>query len=569
MVAPEFRLRFLRAELYDIGKAALRYFKNLNYLLRYFGNYALMRPLELSDLTSFQRQILESGKLQILLHRDRMGRRMLLVFGNTLAKIPILDRFRVETYLVFGAIAEDEETQLNGATCITIFHPNGGPNSNDENQKSAKLSSRGVGEKLEQQQEHRRHDRHQRQTTNFFVDGSGWDETEKRTFAKLFRRTIQGTIQGVKLTAEHSEASPVRWSSIHLCVPDNRVFRFYKGVLLGMIPSKYRSMTKIHFGSQLECMYELSQFGIPAEDLGMNIMRSKSLGKFLKARASVEGFRWDFYSKHGVKYYQTTSKLPREHHKNYQQQNVHSNEITTAEETQTLSSSSAVAAAPLSPPASEASKLSHEPNFGRSMNFFCPVTDCPVSNCVVFGDRLTYKYPANIAFREYLREFLRTKIVAEDDGNSTTNASLRLNAKILDQIIDETCAISHRSTPTASSANWVGAADGHYLLPSKRFEFALYDKTAGWYRYVLPFQNESDRVELRKRISQTVRDDRKKRTMMNNNNRANHDRISSANAASTISSTFQNGSAIDRQVFYAKRLKTNHDQCWNVFGPFE
>jgi len=550
VVAPEFRLRFLRAEFYDANKAARRYFKNLNYLLRLFGKYALMRPLELSDLSIFQRRCVESGKIQVLLHRDRMGRRMILVHGLTLTRIPILDRFRVETYLVFGAIAEDEETQLQGAICITTFHPNGGPGGDDEKEKST-----GIGEELEQQQEQERYDRHQRKSSGLLVEDSGWDETEKKILKKLFRRNLQGH----NFIKEHSEASPIRWAAIHICVPDNRVYRFFKAVMLGMIPSNYRYMTKIHVGSQLECIYGLLQFGIPAEDLGMSTVKSKSLGKFLRARTSVEDFRKDFYSKHGLQYYRTPPELLREQQQQQQdlQQSQNFNETTTNEGTQPASSV----------PSTGSVKLPSETNFSLSTNCFCPGTDCPASNYVVFGDRLTYKYPANSEFREYVREFLRKKTATENGGNKKTKDSLRLKVQILDQIIDETCAVSYPDTSRVG-ANKDGAIQGDYSLPSKRFMFATYDKGAEWYRYMLPFHNECDRIELRKRISQTLRDDRKKRTLMNSNNRANRHNLSSTNTGSIISSAFPYTDDTDRAELLAKRLKTDHNQpCWSVFGP--
>ena len=535
VTAPEFRLRFLRTEFFDYKKAARRYFTCLNYLLKYFGDFALLRPLQMSDLSSSQRRYLESGKYQVLLNRDRMGRRIQMAFGTTTTGTSYYDRCRVEDYIEFGVMAEDDETQLHGATSVVIFHPHGGPNSDDndedgDNEKSVNINSGGV-EELEQ-------------SSNAGVNDPNWDEREK----KILKRMLRTYMDAPHRYVERSGATPIRWSSIHLCLPDTRVFHFLKAIVLGMIPSKYRSVTKVHTGSLLECTYEMTQFGIPAEDLGTTI-KSKSLAKFLRARASVESFRKDFCAEHGVEYYRAWHRLQHGQRQDQQQTTIKQESQTTA--------------------ISEPAELPYETDFGQLTEDFCPGTDCPASNYVVFGDRITYKYPGNVAFREYMREFLRTKIAAEDDedhGNTRKNkASMRLKTNILDQIIDETCVVSGPVTFTASAKS-ASADDRDSSFPStKHFMFAMYDKKIGWYRYMLPFQNENDRIELRKRISQTMRDDRK-RIMKNSNNRNIPDSVSSTTAASNISTTFQNTDG-DSETFGAKRLKTNVNDRFDVFCP--
>jgi hypothetical protein len=51
VASTEFKLIFLRTELYDAKKAALRLCKNLNFIRFLFGDVALLRPLYVSDLT--------------------------------------------------------------------------------------------------------------------------------------------------------------------------------------------------------------------------------------------------------------------------------------------------------------------------------------------------------------------------------------------------------------------------------------------------------------------------------------------------------------------------------------
>ena len=46
----DFRLRFLRSELFDAAKAAKKIVGFLDLLLEYYGEFALRRPIRLSDL---------------------------------------------------------------------------------------------------------------------------------------------------------------------------------------------------------------------------------------------------------------------------------------------------------------------------------------------------------------------------------------------------------------------------------------------------------------------------------------------------------------------------------------
>ena len=47
----DFRLMYLRSELFDVKKAADRIVKALDFLLEFWGEYALKRKIRLSDFT--------------------------------------------------------------------------------------------------------------------------------------------------------------------------------------------------------------------------------------------------------------------------------------------------------------------------------------------------------------------------------------------------------------------------------------------------------------------------------------------------------------------------------------
>lgn len=78
----DFRLRFLRAALFDIPKAAKLLAKFLDVALQFFGPFTLKRPVTLSDFSKEELKIIRKGLCQFLPFRDRSGRRILVVFHN-------------------------------------------------------------------------------------------------------------------------------------------------------------------------------------------------------------------------------------------------------------------------------------------------------------------------------------------------------------------------------------------------------------------------------------------------------------------------------------------------------
>ena len=76
----DFRLRFLRCELFDVHKAAQRMLGFLDIALELFGEDALRRPIRLSDFSKEEIRYMKKGHFQILPNRDRSGRRILVVF---------------------------------------------------------------------------------------------------------------------------------------------------------------------------------------------------------------------------------------------------------------------------------------------------------------------------------------------------------------------------------------------------------------------------------------------------------------------------------------------------------
>lgn len=70
-------LKILRADRFDVQKAALRYCRYLDLLHKYWGDAALMRPLYLSDFNKDDLRLFKTGRFQVLFGaRDRSGRRL-------------------------------------------------------------------------------------------------------------------------------------------------------------------------------------------------------------------------------------------------------------------------------------------------------------------------------------------------------------------------------------------------------------------------------------------------------------------------------------------------------------
>lgn len=95
----EFRLRFLRAELFQTKKAAERMVKYLALLYETFGLVALRRPIRFSDLTKVEQEFLRGGDYQLLPYRDRSGRRVACIVTNNRRDVPDSTRVRSQHQL--------------------------------------------------------------------------------------------------------------------------------------------------------------------------------------------------------------------------------------------------------------------------------------------------------------------------------------------------------------------------------------------------------------------------------------------------------------------------------------
>lgn len=77
---PKFRLRFLRTDLFDAKKAALRFVRHFQAKLELFGRDKLARDIVQDDLSEEDMDTLYSCFLQVLPTRDQGGRRVTMAF---------------------------------------------------------------------------------------------------------------------------------------------------------------------------------------------------------------------------------------------------------------------------------------------------------------------------------------------------------------------------------------------------------------------------------------------------------------------------------------------------------
>jgi hypothetical protein len=208
-----FRTKFLRAEQYDVVKAANRMLQYLALVLEVYGSVGLMRPIQLSDLHPDAVAIVQEGSFAILPGRDTAGRRVIVSIGDVGPQYDVLYRAQAAIY-IWQCLSDDVDTQLMGAVVVHFVH------------------------RLSQEYAN--------------------DMADKKWISRLQDRL------------------PVRKSAVHLCLPDNLLGHSLKATYMLVIARYERARMRLHIGSITECMYALKSFGIPTHYLPPNLnMRAR------------------------------------------------------------------------------------------------------------------------------------------------------------------------------------------------------------------------------------------------------------------------------------------------------
>ena len=117
----EFRLRFLRCELFDAKKAAQRMVKYLELVSNVYGPYALKRPFKLSDLSKEEMSFLRGGDYQLMPYRDRSGRRVLCIVTNNRDDISPKTRVSIQKVIRTVLIHQAEKRNCANSQFIHVF----------------------------------------------------------------------------------------------------------------------------------------------------------------------------------------------------------------------------------------------------------------------------------------------------------------------------------------------------------------------------------------------------------------------------------------------------------------
>jgi len=225
----EFRMRFLRCELFDIKKAASRFLDYLDLSHELFGDAVLHRPVCLSDFTRAELKVLRKGFFQILPYRDRAGRRVLVCMGATGDDVEPETRAKIFFYMRDILTRDSVESQRKGGV---------------------------------------------------FVADLSVFENSRTSFSPAAFALIQRVIQAV----------PTRMVAIHNCFPDRPKWRVL-GMLPAAAGPFYSTRICSQIGNKVEMRYKLKGYGIPIHTIPVREsgdIKVKSFHQWLKLRKTIE-----------------------------------------------------------------------------------------------------------------------------------------------------------------------------------------------------------------------------------------------------------------------------------------
>eukprot|EP00536_Pseudo-nitzschia_multiseries_P007349 jgi/Psemu1/324719/estExt_fgenesh1_pg.C_1730003 len=354
----DFRLRFLRCELFDPKKAAQRMVQYLELVKKFYGSYALTRPIRLSDFDREDMAFLRAGDYQILPYRDRSGRRILCIVTNNQSEVPAKVRTRVLLYLWLVA-AEDVESQRKGMVVISYSGP--------------KITE----EESEQQ-----------------------DSNVRNRKFHASRVTTHVTV---------ASAVPMRCTAIHFCFPNRPIYHVLSRIYISVM-SAYSSRVRFHLGENLELRYQLKSFGIPVElipstDTGN--VKHVNLKQWIKLREFLE-------RQQGLPHRNSTSAGYRV------AGDVSSDSEDTSMDCEYGTSKSQVVSGYYQMPRQYAQQQLREIQQRQRQLFSSgrpDIVECPGSNDVIFrrGKSMTY-HPGNVTFQSLIEAHLQGHTAANQAG---------------------------------------------------------------------------------------------------------------------------------------------------------
>jgi len=233
----DFRLRFLRCELFDYRKAAIRMVRVCDCLLKLFGRYALERDILLSDFSNEELKVIRKGRMQILPFRDRSGRRITICIpgAGSLKEKASIDQtkvrdLQVKIFIYLSVVlGKDVDTQRRGIVFITWF--------------DAMLES-----------------------------------------------TVDHDVSRIREGMRSHRYSMIRASAVHICSPDTPYYRVARG-MMGLGYGSYVRRLRIHLGVSVEIRYILNGYGISTDTIPVSWTGTVKVGylkQWLRIRQYLE-----------------------------------------------------------------------------------------------------------------------------------------------------------------------------------------------------------------------------------------------------------------------------------------
>mmetsp|Transcript_22001 Transcript_22001/g.54366 ORF Transcript_22001/g.54366 Transcript_22001/m.54366 type:complete len:494 (-) Transcript_22001:1258-2739(-) len=212
---PTFRLKFLRANVHNVGKSVRQMLSFLQYKAKYFGKDKVAREITLDDLNEEDKRLLWSGLYHIQEERDRTGRTIIHWFGSLLGRFRAENVIRV-TYIVWiNIMLPDPVVQMKGLA--SVYH-----------------NTSRTGEE-------------------FVMPGMDF----------------------VLTVTNVTNSFPIRYSVMHFCLQSGEGNLVLNNSLLGSVltdlPLYTKVRSRIHVGSIIELQYELRSHGIPMDTFPVDI----------------------------------------------------------------------------------------------------------------------------------------------------------------------------------------------------------------------------------------------------------------------------------------------------------
>ena len=237
-----FQLMFLRCELFNPKKAAIRLVTYLELAYETYGEVALRRPLRIDDLQSTEEiDVLKSGHHQLLPFRDRSGRRVLALHRDlSLPSASVLSQSVLSSgpgtklmLYIWTVLAEDIESQRKGL--VVVFWPRY-TNTNNTSGATSTTSNSSVSDNQ--------------------AYGNKGNDTSKRIKRRIKsnnynNKDINAPVPNAdarSMGKRFFEAIPVRVCSLHVCFPDTPYFHMIRHVLILIIGESLRTRVKLHSG---------------------------------------------------------------------------------------------------------------------------------------------------------------------------------------------------------------------------------------------------------------------------------------------------------------------------------